>query len=121
MSENSLAFYIFQFLPITAVEAVVLWRLKWSGAKGSILDALMINFASFVGLLLGLGPYIASCGPWGLTLFGTYSFLVEGGILMLLERGHAAKKLWITAFIANLCSCLLLGVETVFAAWHTHP
>ncbi|MFN8552750.1 MAG: hypothetical protein U0103_14865 [Candidatus Obscuribacterales bacterium] len=108
-----LGFYIYQFVPIMLIEAVVLWRLKWGSLRLSLLDSLLVNFASFTGLLLGLGPYITGSGIWGLTLFGTYSIMVEGAFLMLLER-HTAKKVWLTILAANLASCIMLGIETIF-------
>ncbi|HEY9713665.1 MAG TPA: hypothetical protein V6C72_09350, partial [Chroococcales cyanobacterium] len=72
----------------------------------------MMNFVSFIGLLLGLGPYITSSGPWGLTLFGTYSIMVEGAVLMLLEK-QPPKTVWICVIAANTASCLMLGLETM--------
>ncbi len=107
-----LGFYVFQFVPILLLETLVLWRLKWGRFSLSLLDSLMMNFASFTGLLLGLGPFISGSGIWGLTLFGTYSFMVEGAILMLLER-HQPRQVWIAAFCANLASCLMLLIETL--------
>jgi hypothetical protein len=77
----------------------------------------MVNFASFIGLILGLGPYITTSGPWGLTLFGTYSVMVEGAVLMLLER-HQPKKVWLCALAANSLSCAMLGCETIYTALH---
>lgn len=108
-----LRFYIYQFVPIMLLEAIVLWLMKWGGMRRSLFDSLMMNFASFIGLLLGLGPYIAGSGIWGQTLFGTYSLMVEGAVLMLLER-HPAKKVWLTVFVANLATCIMLGLETLF-------
>jgi hypothetical protein len=108
-----LGFYIYQFLPIMLLEAFILWRLKWGSLRLACLDSLLVNFASFTGLLLGLGPYITGSGLWGLTLFGTYSIMVEGAFLMLLER-HSAKKVWIAVIVANLASCIMLGIETLF-------
>lgn len=108
-----LGFYIFQFLPIVAIEFVILWRMNWGKVSLCAFDSLMMNFTSFIGLLLGLGPYITTSGPWGLTLFGTYSIMVEGAVLMLLER-HPTKQVWLTVAVANLGSCLMLGLETFF-------
>ena len=108
-----LGFYIYQFIPIMLLEAFVLWRLKWGSLRLACLDSLLVNFASFTGLLLGLGPYITGSGIWGLTLFGTYSIMVEGAFLMLLER-HSPKKVWIAVIVANLASCIMLGIETLF-------
>jgi len=81
----------------------------------SIYDALLMNFASFLGLLLGLGPYITSSTPWGLTLFGTYSFMVEGTVLMLLDR-RDPKLVWACALTANLLGCILIAVEVLISS-----
>ncbi len=108
-----LGFYIYQFLPIMLLEALVIWRFKWGSLRMACLDSLLINFASFTGLLLGLGPYITGSGIWGLTLFATYSIMVEGAFLTLLER-HSPKKVWIAVIVANLASCIMLGIETLF-------
>ena len=108
-----LGFYIYQFVPIMLLEAVVIWRLNSCRPVWAFVDSLLINFASFTGLLLGLGPYITGSGIWGLTLFGTYSIMVEGAFLMLLER-HSPKKVWIAVIVANLASCIMLGIETLF-------
>lgn len=105
-----LGFYIFQFVPILLVEGFVLWRMKWGGLGQSLFDSLLMNFASFLGLVLGLGPYIAGQGPWGLTLFGTYSIMVEGTVLMLLER-HPPRMVWSAVLIANLLGCIVLDCE----------
>lgn len=110
-----LSFYIFQFLPILLVEAFVLWRMKWASLPVSIYDALLMNFASFLGLLLGLGPYITSSTPWGLTLFGTYSFMVEGTVLMLLDR-REPKLVWACALTANLLGCILIAIEVLISS-----
>lgn len=108
-----LGFYIYQFVPIMLLEAFVLWRLSWGSFRLAFVDSLLVNFASFTGLLLGLGPYITGSGIWGLTLFGTYSIMVEGAFLMLLER-HSPKKVWLAIVAANLASCIMLGIETLF-------
>jgi hypothetical protein len=110
-------FYIYQFVPIVLIESVVLWRMRWGNIGISLLDSLLVNFASFIGLLLGLGPYITTSGMFGLTLFGTYSVIVEGAVLMLLER-HGAKKVWLCAVTANFFSCAMLSCESLYIAMH---
>lgn len=99
------------------IESVVLWRMKWGNYRTSLFDALIVNFASFIGLLLGLGPYITSSGPWGLTLYGTYSTMVEGAVLMLLEK-HSPKKVWLCVLTANIFSCGMLACEKIAAGLH---
>ncbi|MBU6451374.1 MAG: hypothetical protein KGS72_06330 [Cyanobacteria bacterium REEB67] len=110
-----LSFYIFQFVPIVLVEAVVLWRMKWGSLPLCIFDSLLMNFASFLGLVLGLGPYITGSMPWGLTLFGTYSVMVEGTVLMLLER-REPRVVWAVVLIANLLGCTLFAIETLVSS-----
>ncbi len=107
-------YYVFRFLPILLAETIVLWRMKWASLPVSALDALLMNFASFLGLMLGLGPYITSNGPWGLTLFCTYSILVEGVVLLALER-HPARKVWLTSAAANLVSTAIIAAEVIFS------
>lgn len=107
-----LDFYVFQFVPIIVVEGIVLWRMHWGSLPRSLFDSLLMNFASFLGLVLGLGPYLTGSTPWGLTLFGTYSVMVEGTVLMLLERKEA-KQVWACALTANLLGCILLAVEVL--------
>jgi hypothetical protein len=110
-----LSFYIYQFVPIVLVEAFVLWRMKWAGLPLCIYDSLLMNFASFLGLVLGLGPYITGSMPWGLTLFGTYSVMVEGTVLMLLER-REPRVVWAAVLIANLLGCTLFAIETLVSS-----
>jgi hypothetical protein len=110
-------YYVFRFFPVVIVEAIVLWRMKWGGLPLSLLDALLMNFASFLGLMLGLGPYITSNGPFGLSLFCTYSILVEGCVLFMLQR-HPARKVWLCALVANLISTVCLGLETIILGTH---
>lgn len=112
---NVNAFFVFHFVQIVLVESIVMWRLKWDVYRRSFVDALMMNFAAMLGLVLGIGPYIRGAGPFGLLLFGTYCLMVEGIILMLLER-HSWKKVWLTVAIANFLSCVLLAGES-FMNW----
>jgi hypothetical protein len=107
-----LGFYVFQFLPIVVVEAFVLWRMHWASLPRCLYDSLLMNFASFLGLVLGLGPYLTGNTPWGLTLFVTYSVMVEGTVLMLMERKDA-RLVWACALTANLLGCILLAVEVL--------
>lgn len=105
-----LGFYIFQFVPLLLVEGFILWRMQWGSLPQSMFDSLLMNFASFLGLILGLGPYIAGSNTWGLTLFGTYSIMVEGTVLMLMER-HPPRLVWSAVMVANLLGCIVLDLE----------
>ncbi len=114
-----LGFYIFQFIPLLIVEGIVLWQMKWGSLPRSLFDSLMMNFACFLGLVLGLGPYIEGYGNWGLALFGTYSMMVEGTVLMLLDR-HPPKTVFFCVLMANFIGCLFLhfGVRLDEIPWH---
>lgn len=103
-------FYVFNFFPVLAIEVVALRILRWANLPGCFLDALVANFATFIGLMLGLGPYISGAKALGLTLFFTYSFLVETAVLCLLER-HAVKKCLIAATGANIASIIYLAID----------
>ncbi len=106
-------FYVFNFFPVLFIEVVALRLLKWGSLPTCVLDALVANFATFIGLMLGLGPYISSAKLIGLTLFFTYSFLVETAVLCLLER-HAVKRCLIAAAGANLASIVYLAADAFF-------
>ena len=106
-------FYVFQFVPIVLVEALALKVLKWGPARRCLLDSLLMNCASFLGLMLNLAPHISTAGPFGLLLYCFYSTMIEGVVLTLMERGEPGK-IWSAAFIANLAGVLVLGVESAY-------
>lgn len=106
-------FYVFNFFPVLAIEIVALRAVKWGKVPTCALDGLVANFATFIGLMLGLGPYISSAKVLGLTLFFTYSFLVETAVLCLLER-HAVKRCLIAATVSNLASIAYLAIDAFF-------
>lgn len=106
-------FYVFNFFPVLAIEVIALRLVKWGNLPTCFLDALVINFATFIGLMLGLGPYISSAKILGLMLFFTYSFLVETAVLCLLER-HAVKRCLIAATAANSASIVYLAADSFF-------
>ncbi len=106
-------FYVFQFLPIVLVEALALRFLKWGPVKRCLLDSLLMNSASFLGLMLNLAPHISTAGPFGLLLYCVYSTMIEGVVLTLMERGEPGK-IWSAALIANLSGVFVLGVESAY-------
>lgn len=109
---SSLSFYIYQFIPIVLIEAIAMWKTGWGPFRRCLLDSLMMNFVPFLGLLLGIGPYITSSRIFGLMLFATYSVIIEGVVLVLLERHHW-KKVISTVAIANGCSFAMLGFVSI--------
>ena len=103
-------FFVFNFFPVFAIEIVVLRLLRWGKLPVCMLDALVMNFASFISLMLGIAPEIENARWLGLTLFFTYSWLAEGFVLCLLER-HTIKQSLIAAAAANLISTLYLAID----------
>ena len=107
-------YYVFQFVPLVLLEALALLVLKWGTARRCIIDSLLMNTATFLGLMLSMAPNIRSGGATGLALFLVYSTMVEGVILTLLER-HGPEKIWASVFAANLAGCLFLWLESLIA------
>lgn len=111
-----ISFYIFQFLPLTLVEALVLRQLGWAKFSRCLFESALMNFAGVLGLMLGIGPDIVSLGPVGLTLFFTYSFLIDSVILSLLGHGATIKTAK-TAALVNLAGTALIAIEVLSGVW----
>jgi hypothetical protein len=105
-------FYVFNFLPLVLVEGLVLKLLKWGSLWRSLADSFMMNCVTILGLMLAVAPVIYTAGPFGLMLFCTYSLMVEGIVLALLDR-HKLPKVWSAALVANVVGCLVLGLEVL--------
>lgn len=103
-------FFVFNFFPVFAIEVLVLLLMRWGKIPVCILDALVMNFASFICLMLGIAPAIEDNRTLGLTLYFTYSWLAEGAVLCLLER-HTIRKALLTAATANLISTIYLAID----------
>src|SRR5215813_15202722 len=100
-------YYVFQFVPLVLLEALTMLLLSWGTPRRCLIDSLLMNTATFLGLMLSMAPNIQSGGFTGLMLFGVYSTMVEGVILTLLER-HGPEKIWSTVLVANAAGCLFL-------------
>lgn len=103
-------FYVFNFFPVFLLEILVLRIMRWGTLPVCILDALVMNFASFICLMLGIGPAIENARWLGLTLYFTYASLAEGFVLCLLER-HTIKFALLVAVTANLISTIYLSID----------
>jgi hypothetical protein len=103
-------FFIFNFLPIVVVECIILRLVKWGNFWTCLLDSLLMNFASFFCMMLGIAPPIQSYQAVGMLLYFTYSFLVEGFVLCLLERNTVRKAL-LAAAAANFVSVMYLAID----------
>jgi hypothetical protein len=103
-------FFVFNFVPVVLVEALILRLTRWGKIWCCLLDSLMMNFASFICLMLGLAPPILSYHALGMLLLFVYSFLIEGFVLCLLERRPVRQALF-SAACANLGSVLYLALD----------
>lgn len=92
---------------ITIAEAIVMLLLKWDKFGRSLLASLLMNVTStiFGGVLIALGV-LGGSYAWLVAAF-VLSVLIEGGVLMLMNRGAVRQNL-LTSLIANLASYLVI-------------
>ena len=100
----------------TVIEAFVMTFMKFNKVGKCFLDAVLLNITSLVigYLLLGFAETISN--KFGNTLqdfvmimiMFLITMLIEGGLLLLLNRGKRAKQVWLTTFVMNLVSYLIL-------------
>jgi hypothetical protein len=101
-------FIVFNFVPVVLIECLVLRLTKWGKIWTCLLDSLLMNFASFICLMLGIAPTISSYHALAMLLYFTYCFLIEGFVLCLLER-QSIKQALISAAASNFVSILYLA------------
>lgn len=106
-------FIVFNFFPIVLLECIVLRLSRWGNLGICLLDSLMMNFASFLCLMLGIAPAISSYSALGILLYFTYSFGVEGFILCLLER-HNIRSAILASASANIVGVIYLAIDAYF-------
>lgn len=94
-------------LLITIAEAIVMLLLKWDKFGRSLWASLLMNITStiFGGVLIALGV-LGGSYAWLVAAF-VLSVLIEGGVLMLMNRGAVRQNL-LTSLIANLASYLVI-------------
>ena len=94
-------------LLITVAEAIVMLLLKWDKFGRSLWASLLMNITStiFGGVLIALGV-LGGSYAWLVAAF-VLSVLIEGGVLMLMNRGAVRQNL-LTSLIANLASYLVI-------------
>lgn len=94
-------------LIITIAEAIVMLLLKWDKFGRSLWASLLMNVTStiFGGVLIALGV-LGGSYAWLVAAF-VLSVLIEGGVLMLMNRGAVRQNL-LTSLIANLASYLVI-------------
>lgn len=94
-------------LIITIAEAIVMLLLKWDKFGRSLWASLLMNITStiFGGVLIALGV-LGGSYAWLVAAF-VLSVLIEGGVLMLMNRGAVRQNL-LTSLIANLASYFVI-------------
>jgi len=94
-------------LIITIAEAIVMLLLKWDKFGRSLWASLLMNITStiFGGVLIALGV-LGGSYAWLVAAF-VLSVLIEGGVLMLMNRGAVRQNL-LTSLTANLASYLVI-------------
>jgi hypothetical protein len=103
-------FFVFNFVPVVLVECLIMRLTRWGKIWTCLVDSLLMNFASFICLMLGLAPPITSYHALGMLLFFIYSFLVEVFVLYLLER-RPVKLALLCAAAANFAGMLYLALD----------
>lgn len=101
---------LFLTLIISAIEAIVMFLLKWNKFGHSLWASLLMNVTSTIfGMfwVFALG-FLNNLNVWLiLSIAFLLSVLIEGGALMLMKRS-AARQNWRVSLIANLASYLLI-------------
>ncbi|HYC40922.1 MAG TPA: hypothetical protein VEB63_10610 [Chitinophagaceae bacterium] len=101
----------------TLLEAIVLLVMKFNNAARCFLDALVVNLVSLVaGYLLirfALPNSEISEGSGALQDLGIMfvaTMIVEGSLLMLLNRSKTAGRVWTAALVMNVVTYILLAI-----------
>ena len=113
-----LEFVMLIFLVLaTVVEAIVLIIMKFNSPAKCFLDALLVNLGSLVAGYLLLN-YVSFEGRnaegndrWmELAVMFAVTVIVEGLLLMLLNRKKPVKSVWLGALAINVVSYILLAI-----------
>ncbi|MBM3125566.1 MAG: hypothetical protein FJZ87_10940 [Chloroflexi bacterium] len=103
---------VFAFFSIGTfvIESLVLWLLKWGPFGRSLLAAFLMNLASTLFGFFLFGLSLLGVDFFSMVLVGfVLSFFLEGGVLMLMNKGESRRN-WIASLVANLTSYGLLGL-----------
>jgi hypothetical protein len=95
---------LFFFLPILAVETLILWLLRWGTLGRAALAAFVMNTITTL-----LGAVLTLNYPDGFLLALILSVVIEAFVLMLLSR-HSKVRSWLSAIAANVVSYTLLFI-----------
>src|SRR5262245_33849083 len=94
---------------IVVLEAFVLRAMKWGNFRRALIASILMNALTtllgyfLLGLLDVIGPLPGLLVGWAL------SVVLEGGILLALNRGRARAN-WLGALAANTASYILLAI-----------
>ncbi len=104
------------FVVVVLVEAAVLRLVRWGSFRRSLLASLLMNIASVIVGLFFISLSFIHPVVWLLLAFGL-SILIEGGVLVLMDRARAGRGV-LAALIANLVTYLPLAG---LLAWGLRP
>lgn len=94
---------------IVLLEAFVLRAMKWGNFRRALIASTVMNAVTTVigffllGLLDVMGPLVSLFTGWAL------SVVLEGGLLLALNRGRARAN-WLGALVTNTASYILLAI-----------
>lgn len=94
---------------IILLEAFVLRAMRWGNFRRALIASVAMNVVTtllgyfLLGLLDVVGPLVGLLLGWALSVG------LEGGLLLVLNRGHARAN-WLGALAANIASYILLAV-----------
>ncbi|HLE28218.1 MAG TPA: hypothetical protein VI793_08880 [Anaerolineales bacterium] len=99
---------------VVLAEAVTLRVMKWGTFLRSLLASFVMNAVSGIAGIF-IASLIRSLGVLWWLLAYALSVAVEGGVLMLMNRGQARQN-WQAALVANAVSYLPLGLFFILAS-----
>ena len=96
-------------LVVALVEALVLWAFDWGTFSRAWRDAFWANLTSAAaGIPLGLVMKGTMLTWWGIVICALLSVAIEFGVLWLLKRAVAPKRLLLICGVANAASYFLI-------------
>jgi len=96
------------FVLVVVVEAVVLTVMKWGRFRRSLLASFLMNVVSTIAGVFVVGIALTVGGPAWLLLTFVASVVLEGGVVVVMDRAQARRGL-AACVIANVVSYLPVG------------
>lgn len=107
---------IVAMIVVILVEAGVMTSFKLNNFKRSLAHSAIINVASLAAgfALLPMLDFTDREQIWEWLIFFASTVLIEGLLLMLMNRNIARQKLWLAVIVMNLATYILLYLFFVF-------